>query len=128
MSGVSTVIQDQFLIGAGASATLYIYTGNLSETNLCVVSTVDLQMRLTDGFGGNQSTALVGSPVPHSLNIAPNGVTFSTGGRSYQSMPKDAGTTVTTISPILSRCGPWLKVIFGNEEGIDGFITVLGEV
>lgn len=128
MSGVSTVIQEQFLIGAGASATLYIYTGNLNETNLCIVSTVDLTFHMADGFGGNQSTALVGSPVPHSLNIAPNGVTFSTGGRSYVSMLKVSGTSVTTVSPILVRCGPWLKVVFGNQEASDGFITVLGEV
>ncbi len=128
MAGVSTVIQDQFLIGAGASATLYIYTGNLSETNLGIVTTVDLVVHMADGVGGNQSTALVGSPVPHSLNVAPNGVVFSTGGRTYTTMPKNAGVSVTSISPILARCLPWLKLVFYNAEGSDGFITVYGEV
>lgn len=128
MAGVSTVIQDQFLIGAGASAILYIYTGNLSETNLGIVSTTNLQIHMSDGVGGNQATALVGSPVPHSLNVLPSGVVFSTGGRTYTSMPKNAGTSVTSISPILPRCLPWLKLVFYNSEGSDGFITVYGEV
>lgn len=127
MAGVSTTIIPSILLGVGASSTVYLYTGNLVETNLCFVSTVDIEIHLADGFGANQSVASVQVPIPYSTEQTP-GVYVSTGGRSYLSKPKKAGVSVTTISPILMRCGPWLEITIGNREGSGGTVSILGEV
>ncbi len=128
MAGVSTTIVPQILIAAGASAKIYLYTGDLSECNLCFVSTCDLTIHLADGFGKNQTAASVQEPIPYSLDDPPIGVYISTGGRTYVSMPKDEGVAVTTISPILPRCGPWLEIVMGDREGTGGIVSLLGEV
>lgn len=129
MSGGNSIgpIGGAFLIGANASATFYIQTTGQDICNLAVVSNVDLTMRMTDGMG-NSSTPLVSTPITWSLNVAPAGVTFSTGGKTYVSMPKDSGQSVTTIAPILSRCGNWLRIVFYNNEASQGTISVLGVI
>ncbi len=82
-----------------------------------------------DGFGNAVTGTYVKQPpIGMSLNEAPGGITFSTGGRSYQSCPKDSGTSVTTISVITKRCGPWIKIVFGNQEATEGMVTVKGEI
>ncbi len=127
MSGISTVIQSSFLIGAGASSTVYIGAANLPNLILGVQSTVNLQIDMFDGFG-NTSTPLVTEPVPHSLDVAPAGVVFSTGGKTYLSKPKVGGTSMTSIAVLVDRCGPWIKVVLGNQEGVQGSITIQGSV
>jgi hypothetical protein len=129
MAGVSTIIVPQILLGVGASAILYLYTGQLAESNLCFVSTRDIEIHLADGFGRNQSAATVPTPVPYTIaDEPPVGVYISTGGRTYQSMPKKSGVSVTTIAVVQDRCGPWLEIVVANKEASEGVLTLLGEV
>ena len=115
------------LIGANASATLYILTQGLEECNLAVISNVDMTFTMYDGLGNAQSP-ITQSPIPHTYGVAPTGVTFSTGGRSYETTPKDAGQNVTTVAMLLRRMCPWVKIVFYNEEASQGTFSVQGEI
>ncbi len=127
MSGIYTPIQTNIVIGAGASATLYIDTRNIGLCNLAVSSTRNLQIDVNDGMG-NTSVAVPQETVPHLLNTFPTGVSFSTGGRSYQSKPKVGGISVTTIALRLPLCGTWFEVTLGNQEGASATVNVLGTI
>lgn len=128
MPGISIgYLVDGQLIGATASASLYVLTAGLEECNLAVISNVDMVFTMYDGFG-NATSPLTQSPIPHTVNVAPTGPVFSTGGRTYVTTPKASGTSVTTIANLLRRLGPWIKIVFYNTEGGDGTFSVQGEI
>lgn len=127
MSGIYTPIETGVTLGAGASATLYIYTGNLPQTNVLVKSTVNLQIDVTDGYG-NAPTNTSQYSVPHSINAFPTGVSFSTGSKTYLSKPKIGGVSATSIAFRLDLCGPWLQITVGNQEGSAGTVDFLGSI
>lgn len=128
MPGISAgyLVENQ-LIGANASASLYVLTQGLEECNLAIISNVDMTFTMTDGFG-NATSPLTMSPVPHAINVAPDGPFFSTGGRTYSTTPKQSGTSVTTIANLLRRLGPWIQIVFYNTEGGQGTFSVQVEV
>lgn len=128
MPGISAgyVVQGQ-LIGATASSSVFVLTQGLEECNFCVISNVDMVFTMTDGFGNAQS-AITQSPIPHTVNVAPTGVTFSTGGRTYTTTPKQSGESVTTIANLLRRLGPWIQIVFYNTEGTDGTYSIQVEI
>lgn len=128
MPGISAgyIVQNQ-LIGALASSSVYILTQGLDECNLALISNVDMTFTMYDGFGVAQSP-ITQAPVPHTVNVAPSGVFFSTGGKNYRTTPKQSGTSVTTIANRLRLLGPWIEIVFYNTEGGDGTYSVQVEI
>lgn len=126
MSGVYTPIELGAILGAGASATLYLYTGNLPQCNILVETTVNCQIDITDGYGN--APAPSNQSVPHTLDAAPAGVSFSTGSKSYLSKPKVAGVSATSIGFRNNLCGPWFRITVGSQEVVDGTVSFKGSV
>lgn len=80
-----------------------------------------------DGFG-NATSPVTQTPVFHTVNVAPDGPFFSTGGRTYTTTPKSSGTSVTTIANKLRLLGPWIKIVFYNTEGGQGTYSLQVEI
>lgn len=127
MSGVYTPIATNVTLAAGASATLYVYAGNIAQFIAEIRSTVNCQIDVTDGFGSAPAPA-ANQSVPYSLNAVPSGVFFSTGAKSYLSKPKVGGVSGTSIAFRVSLCGPWLQITVGNQEGVSGTIDFLSSI
>lgn len=127
MSGIYTPIETGVTLGAGASATLYVYAGNIPQFIAAVKSTVNCQIDVTDGFGSAPLNSS-GYSVPHTLDAVPSGVFFSTGAKSYLSKPKVAGTSITSIAFRSSLCGPWYAITVGNQELVAGTVDFLSSI